>query len=185
MNIEDEINRLSFDYADVERTRFEETHPNALPREIEKFFIGCRSDFKAGYKAALQKQQSGITHWMPLPAPPNETQSTEQSNESEDEFANIFNQFISFSIPTFKDATSISSLEKLTDEVDEVATEIIHGHNPKDLKEEFVDCFMCLFDSQARAGISIKEFKQAFNEKLAKNKSRKWVKNANNTYSHQ
>lgn len=98
------------------------------------------------------------------------------------EFAELFQEFIDFSVPTFKDATALSSLEKLDGEIKEVAHEIQHGH--LNLTEEYVDCMMCILDSAARMNISVADLRQSFINKLAINKGRVWKKNDNNTYSH-
>jgi len=103
---------------------------------------------------------------------------------AENTFERLFQSFIDFSIPTFKNASSLTSLIKLTDEIEELKEAGILG-NTDEIKDEYTDCFMCLLDSAARAGISIIDLKIAFSKKLAINKNRKWVKNENNTYSHQ
>lgn len=61
---------------------------------------------------------------------------------------------------------------------------ILHTAELEDCAEEYVDCVMCLFDSARRLGITGEMFEEAFRAKLAKNKSRTWVKNPDNTYSH-
>lgn len=98
--------------------------------------------------------------------------------------AELERERLEWSLETFKEATPLSSLAKLQDEMDEVANEIQHGHDPADLVEEYADCLMCLFDSFGRAGITMEQIESAFEAKLAKNKARVWKKNDNNTYSH-
>ena len=88
---------------------------------------------------------------------------------------------MAWSLKVFTQATCLSSLQKLRDEIDEVETDVINGDDPT---EEYVDCLMCLFDSAGRRGISVADLTEAFARKLAKNKARRWVKNSNNTYSH-
>ena len=94
----------------------------------------------------------------------------------------LMNEFVSFSLKTFKKATPLSSLKKLEEEMIEVAQEIQHGH--ENLADEYADCMMCILDSAARIGIRPKDLMSAFAAKLEVNKNRKWVKNADNTYSH-
>lgn len=43
---------------------------------------------------------------------------------------------------------------------------------------------MCLFDSAGRAGVSVEDIFEAFALKLEINKTRTWIKNPDNTYSH-
>lgn len=99
-------------------------------------------------------------------------------------FEKLIAEFTNFSLVTFKDATALSSLEKLKEEIAETEWAIFPGGFDANLLEEYVDCLMCIFDSAARSGINSIMIKQAFEKKLKKNKARKWVKNSNNTYSH-
>lgn len=86
-----------------------------------------------------------------------------------------------WSCGTFPEATAISSLRKLEEEIKEIEADINSGiQNP----EEYADAMMCLLDSAARHGISVIEVLEAFKQKHKKNKKRKWVKNADNSYSH-
>jgi hypothetical protein len=88
---------------------------------------------------------------------------------------------LAWSLKTFTDATPISSLRKLEEEIKEIEADINNGvKNP----EEYADALMCLFDSAGRHGITVGEITHAFYHKLKKNKSREWVKNPDNTYSH-
>lgn len=93
----------------------------------------------------------------------------------------------------FTHATALSSIEKLKEEIKEVqqllSVEELARKTLTDvfetlIAEEYADCLMCLFDSAARAGITVKDINVAFETKLAKNKARGWVRNADNTYSH-
>jgi hypothetical protein len=86
-----------------------------------------------------------------------------------------------WSFKTFPEATAISSLRKLEEEIKEIENNIIEG---KKDTEEYADALMCLFDSAGRFGISPEEIFQAFQNKLETNKKRVWKKNPDNTYSH-
>lgn len=114
-----------------------------------------------------------------------ENKSLDNKNKNQDmkTLEELANEFTEWSLPIFKEATALSSLEKCDEEIKEVANEIQHGGIHLVL-EEYVDCFMCLFDSAARAGYTPLKIKEAFAIKLAKNKARKWVMNKNKTYSH-
>lgn len=98
---------------------------------------------------------------------------------------------LEWSLKTFPEATPRSSILKLQSEAKEVLKEIKKleafpdGDNGlEDLTAEYADCLMCLFDSAGRADVSIEDIIEAFAEKLEINKSRTWVKNLDNTYSH-
>lgn len=86
-----------------------------------------------------------------------------------------------WSLKTFPEATAISSLKKLRTEIDEIEYDLANGERRP---EEYADALMCLFDSAGRNGIFPSEIFKAFEAKLAVNKSRTWVKNADNSYSH-
>lgn len=94
----------------------------------------------------------------------------------------IMFEFTSWSVPTFSNATSISSLTKLCHEIEEVHDAIVNDLPNK--VEEYADCIMCIFDSAARELVTVEQINLALEAKLAKNKSRKWVRNSDNTYSH-
>lgn len=88
---------------------------------------------------------------------------------------------LEWALKTFPEATALSSLYKLQSEAKEIEENIL-----LDIKipEEYADALMCLFDSAARMGITPEEIFEAFEKKLEVNKSRNWVKNADNSYSH-
>jgi phosphoribosyl-ATP pyrophosphohydrolase len=94
----------------------------------------------------------------------------------------LMNDFVSFSLKTFKDADSFSSLRKLREEIMEVEDSLFEGK--ENLAEEYADCIMCVLDSAARSDINPNEIMNAFAEKLKLNKNRNWIKNPDNTYSH-
>ena len=96
-----------------------------------------------------------------------------------------------WSIKMFPNATPRSSMLKLRSEVKEVLKEITRleklpdgDDGLYDLSIEYADCLMCLFDSAGRAGVSVDEIFESFEEKLEINKNRVWKKNPDNTYSH-
>jgi len=96
-----------------------------------------------------------------------------------------------WSLKNFPKATPRSSMLKLQGEAKEVLKEIKKlekfpdgDDGLDDLTMEYADCLMCLFDSAGRAGVSVQDIFEAFEEKLEINKNRKWVENPDNTYSH-
>lgn len=90
---------------------------------------------------------------------------------------------LEWSLKTFTEATSYSSLLKCDDELNEIAQDLALG---KRRPEEYADALMCLFDSAGRQKdpITLEEIIDAFIKKVKINKGRTWVKNKNNTYSH-
>ncbi|MPR36599.1 dATP/dGTP pyrophosphohydrolase domain-containing protein [Salmonirosea aquatica] len=82
---------------------------------------------------------------------------------------------------TFPEATALSSIYKLREEADAIEQNLLDG---KPDPMEYADALMCLLDSAGRAGITPLQILEAFQEKILINKSRKWVKNPDNTYSH-
>jgi NTP pyrophosphatase (non-canonical NTP hydrolase) len=94
---------------------------------------------------------------------------------------------LEWSLVTFPEATSTSSLRKLEAEIKEVEAHLeilAFDRDNEALTEEFADCLKCLFDSAGRAGILPETIFKAFEKKLIKNKSRTWIKNPDNSYSH-
>lgn len=92
------------------------------------------------------------------------------------------NERLEWSLKTFPEATATSSLFKLAEEAAEIAADIENG---KREPEEYADALMCLLDSAGRQGISVQEILIAYRSKLDINKQRKWIKNPDNTYSHE
>lgn len=88
-----------------------------------------------------------------------------------------------WSLATFPEATSIGSLMKLEEEIDEIKENI--SEDKRDVME-YADALMCLFDSARRQEdpITIQEIFDAFEQKLEINKKRTWAKNDNGSYSH-
>jgi len=97
------------------------------------------------------------------------------------DFLDIESDRWEWSYATFTEATPISSLRKAEAEIKEIEADIEQGvRNP----EEYADVIMCLFDSAARQGISALEVLTAYENKVKVNRSRKWTKNQDNSYSH-
>jgi|GEM_PF-1558512 len=98
-------------------------------------------------------------------------------------FHMLFEEHIKFTSETFPEATPLSAIKHLRKEIDEVIDELA-DYNPVTRAVEYADCLGCLLDSAARAGVTPLDLLDAFDKKLAINKSRTWVKNEDNTYSH-
>jgi len=102
----------------------------------------------------------------------------------------LFEEHRDFSKKQFPESTWDSSLRGLEREIEEVESAkmdyyIIDGEKNKNkLGLEYVDCFMYLLDSMARAGFDIDQLTLLFQQKLEINKNREWKKNKDNSYSH-
>lgn len=82
---------------------------------------------------------------------------------------------------TFPCATSMSSLNKLREEIVEIEAGLTSG-TPDPF--EYADALMCLLDSASRAGVTPEVILEAFEKKISINKLRTWRRNTDNTYSH-
>ncbi len=104
----------------------------------------------------------------------------------QEDFNLLVMEFLEWSIPTFSDATPISSLSKCETEINEVfrALSFPEDYSTEETATEYADCLMCLFDSAKRAFIEPEDIFIAFKKKIEINKNRSWTKNLNNTYSH-
>lgn len=149
--------------------------PNYLSRHPliqSQFTLGGKKYFSANYFQVeniieIVKTIFTAHDWLPI---------------SQFDFQFLEHQRFEWALTTFPEATDFSSLQKLKEEISEIEENIKKG-----IKDpiEYADALMCLFDSAGRNGISVSEIAKAFSNKLEINKSRKWVKNADNTYSHE
>ena len=93
-----------------------------------------------------------------------------------------FNEITKWQKETFGEATPLSKLAHLIQEVVELKDAIVAenetcgltGHN--DVRMEYADCFFLLFGSAAAYGFSYKDICDAVQEKFEINKARKWGK---------
>lgn len=98
---------------------------------------------------------------------------------------NSFKEFMQWGDVTFEKVTSISSMSKMQDEVNELWREVARpDRNRAHIADEIADVMMCALMTAQRSGISYEELEEAFKKKLEINKGRKWKLNSNNTYSH-
>lgn len=93
-------------------------------------------------------------------------------------------EFTDWSIQTFISADAETSVKKLIKEESYELLVAVLSNNKAQMKEEFADCLMCLFDAAMRAGITPIQLTKAFAVKLETNKSRQWRRNESGTYSH-
>ena len=75
---------------------------------------------------------------------------------------------------TFPDATALSKVEHLREEVEELAVDVALDLNSKTM--EFADCFLLLYGAAAKAGMSYEDICNAIDEKMSINRKRKWGK---------
>ena len=86
-----------------------------------------------------------------------------------------------WSLETFTEATALSSIAKLKEEVLEIESDVSNNIRTP---EEFADALMALFDVAGRltVPITVIEILNAFSLKLEVNISSEWIKQPDNTY---
>jgi hypothetical protein len=115
-------------------------------------------------------------------------------NNNMDNIRKTLNDYNKWVSETFPDGSPQSSLKGLKRKIKELEYELMSNitlENDDDIffsNEriciEYADCFMYLFDSARRFGLSVDGIFYRLREKLDINKQRKWEKNNDNTYSH-
>lgn len=75
---------------------------------------------------------------------------------------------------TFKKATALSKMAHLTQEIEELISDLKTNNSNK--KMEFADCFILLFGAAASDGMSYQDICNSIAEKMAINLHRKWGK---------
>jgi len=92
-----------------------------------------------------------------------------------------FNEITAWQKVTFPNATALSKIHHLNQEIQELTVEL--SQNKMCITEvqintrlEFADCFLLLFDAAAANGMSYQDCINAIQEKFEINKSRKWGK---------
>lgn len=103
-----------------------------------------------------------------------------------------FNEITEWQKVTFPQATPISKLHHLEQEVAELMTEINDGQTgyisetqDNKIKLEFADCFLLIFGAAAAYGMTFADICQAIDDKFTINKNRTWGKpDANGVVNH-
>jgi len=94
-----------------------------------------------------------------------------------------FNEIAIWQKETFKQATPLSKIAHLTEELSELTYDLIN--NKPERRLEFADCFLLLFGCAACDGMNYEDICQAIQEKFEINKKRKWGKpNENGVVNH-
>jgi NTP pyrophosphatase (non-canonical NTP hydrolase) len=102
-----------------------------------------------------------------------------------------FNEVSVWQKQTFGQATALSKLAHLLEEIVELKDELINEKkhptvtNFNNIRMEFADCFLLIFGSASSYGFSYENICDAIQEKFEINKARKWGKpNENGVVKH-
>lgn len=94
-----------------------------------------------------------------------------------------FNRISAWQVETFGQATALSKMAHLKEEVKELEEDL--KTNAPDRRLEFADCFMLLFGAAASDGMDYDDICKAIDEKMQINYKRKWGKpNADGVVNH-
>ncbi len=85
-----------------------------------------------------------------------------------------FNEISLWQKETFGQATPLSKIAHLAEELEELVSDL--QTSAPDRRLEFADCFFLLFGSAAMDGMSYQDICNAIQEKFEINKARKWGK---------
>jgi NTP pyrophosphatase (non-canonical NTP hydrolase) len=95
--------------------------------------------------------------------------------------SDTFYEIVKWQEVTFPDATSLSKVKHLKEEVKELEQELLHT-NPLsfepslEIESEIADCLFLIYGAAFKAGLSYSQIEFALRRKLAVNKNRKWGK---------
>jgi hypothetical protein len=85
-----------------------------------------------------------------------------------------FNEITAWQKETFGQATPLSKLAHLEEEIIELRNDLLNDSGER--IKEFADCFILLFGAAAVDGMSYDDICRAIQEKFEINRSRKWGK---------
>lgn len=86
---------------------------------------------------------------------------------------------------TFPQATTLSKLNHLEEEIEELHVDLVEKAPESNIRSEFADCFILLFGAAASHGMSYSDICTAIKDKMAINITRKWGKpDANGVVNH-
>lgn len=96
---------------------------------------------------------------------------------------NQFNEITKWQKETFGQATSLSKILHLKEEITELTLDVFDKKPERRL--EFADCFFLLFGAAAADGMTYEDIEACIDEKFEINKARKWGKpDANGVVNH-
>lgn len=84
----------------------------------------------------------------------------------------MFEEITAWQRKTFQEATALTSVAHLFEEVKELSEDLINGNSK--VVYEYADCFLLLFGSAALHGMCYEDIIDAINEKMEINKKRQW-----------
>ena len=88
--------------------------------------------------------------------------------------AEQFKKVVEWQKKTFPNATALSKVAHLQEEVEELSDDLLTD-NP-DRRLEYADCILLIFGSAASDGMTYEDICNALDEKMKINKARKWGK---------
>lgn len=90
----------------------------------------------------------------------------------------LFESITKWQKETFPESTAHSKVKHLSEEVDELSTELCFPSDDtgKAKRMEFADCFILLIGAAHDSGMTYEDIIEAINEKMEINKARKWGK---------
>lgn len=88
----------------------------------------------------------------------------------------LFDRVTKWQDETFGKATPISKLHHLEDEIEELMEGFAEMKNSDEIKSEYADCFLLLYGSAAKFGMSYDDINLAISRKMDINEKRKWGK---------
>ena len=87
----------------------------------------------------------------------------------------LFKSVTNWQVETFGQATAMSKIAHLKEEIEELNDELFLDNQHTDHKRlEFADCFILLFGAAASDGMTYEDICKAIEEKMVINKARKW-----------
>lgn len=93
-----------------------------------------------------------------------------------------FIEIVQWQTDTFGQATALSKIEHLKEEIEELSIDIAINSDSKIL--EWADCFLLLFGAAASDGLGYQDICAAIDAKMRINRARKWGKPDENGVVH-
>lgn len=87
-----------------------------------------------------------------------------------------FYQITHWQEATFPNATALSKVQHLKEEIKELEAELQRNNFTTELGSEIADCLFLIYGAAFKAGLNYTQIELALQRKLAINKNRKWGK---------